>query len=225
MKTAIISDIHGNYPALEAVWRDLETQNCAHVLCLGDVAGYYSGINESIELLVQNKVSTLMGNHDAYLAGFSVCTRSKTVNDCIDYQRKVVKHDLFEWIKALPDSYQSEGLFAVHGGLRNHLDEYVDIFDFEAAHHAYPDSRFFLSGHSHIPQISTYNGLTYCNPGSVGQPRDGDPRASYAVFDDSGNFEIRRVEYDINETIKGMINAGFNEYYYKNLWTGTKIGS
>jgi diadenosine tetraphosphatase ApaH/serine/threonine PP2A family protein phosphatase len=77
----------------------------------------------------------------------------------------------------------------------------------------------FVSGHTHVQRLERYHGKIYCNPGSVGQPRDGDPRAAFAIYDD-GNFELCRVEYNMQVVFDSMAAAGFGDYYYGGLRTG-----
>lgn len=111
-------------------------------------------------------------------------------------------------------------LDAVHGGWINPLDEYVRPSEkyFEGM-----ESLFFVSGHSHVPCLWCGKVKKYCNPGSVGQPRDGDWRASFATWD-GGSFEVHRVEYDVEATQRAMFEAGFAPFYFENLSKGTRIG-
>jgi len=107
----------------------------------------------------------------------------------------------------------------VHGGWCDPIDEYLlapaeEYFD-------RVQGRFFASGHTHVQTVAGLGDATYCNPGSVGQPRDDDPTAAFATFDDSC-FEIHRVEYDIGLVGRLMDEAGFNGYYYGCLKTGSR---
>ena len=78
-----------------------------------------------------------------------------------------------------------------------------------------------MSGHTHIQTVQVYGTKSYCNPGSVGQPRDSDPRAAFAIFD-NGEFQVKRVEYDVEKIFTLMKMAGFDDYYYGSLKTGAK---
>ena len=89
MKIALISDIHGNYEALKSVLSDIERFEINHIFCLGDVVGYYSQVNECCDELREREIPTIMGNHDWYMASGSFCPRSQSVNDCLEYLRKV----------------------------------------------------------------------------------------------------------------------------------------
>lgn len=108
-----------------------------------------------------------------------------------------------------------------HGGWNDHLDEYLYSVD-EHYFQNFP-AKYFFSGHTHLPCKIELGEKLYCNPGSVGQPRDGDPRASFALFD-NGQVHLRRVIYDIDVIACNMKSSGFNDYYYENLYYGQKIG-
>lgn len=219
----IISDIHGNFPALRQVMKELRLCGCSKVFCLGDVAGYYSMVNECIDLLRSENVVTIKGNHDSYLLGESSCPRSKSANDCISYQKKNIAPENLIWLKGLSTTIFIPEFSAVHGGWHDNLDEYITNFDFDDKTVLEIDSKIFFSGHTHVQTLQEKNGIKYCNPGSVGQPRDHDPRAAYAILNDS-EIALCRVSYDIDETAEHMKNAGFNDYYYRNLYLGYKIG-
>lgn len=222
-KIGIISDIHGNYPALKAVIDELERQNCNKIICLGDIAGYYCMINECVSLIFEKGIFCLKGNHDSYLLGESSCPRSRSAADCIRYQQGIIKNEYMKWFKSLKPVYINGDFFAVHGGLDDPLDEYIEEFDFDKAQKISPQSKIFLSGHSHIQNIQSKEKVIYCNPGSVGQPRDYNPKAAYAVLDD-GVISLFRTEYNIDEIAKSMDCAGFSDYYYRNLYKGCRIG-
>lgn len=217
---AIISDIHGNHAALIAVLDELDRIGVEKIICLGDVGGYYCQINECCETLQARNVFSLMGNHDWYLATGEHCQRSNSANRCLDYQRKVISKINLDWLTTLKPKAKIDGLNIVHGGWNDPLDEYVMP---STEYFADIQGHFFASGHTHIPCIWSGGGKTYCNPGSVGQPRDGDARASFAILNHT-EFSLHRVEYDFKPLQKDMKNAGFEAYFYENLATGTRIG-
>lgn len=216
----IISDIHGNYVALSAVLGRLDEMGVSEVICLGDVGGYYSQINQCCEELQSRKIFSLMGNHDWYLASGEGCPRSDSANRCLDYQRAVISDANRGWLASLTPKAQIGALSIVHGGWNDPLDEYVrpslDYF-------CRLDGTLFSSGHTHVPCVWKGEGITYCNPGAVGQPRDGDPRASFAIFDGS-EFSLHRVDYDFTLVQAEMKRAGFDPYFYENLSLGARIG-
>ncbi|MFH1558862.1 MAG: metallophosphoesterase family protein [Pseudomonadota bacterium] len=216
----IISDVHGNYAALSAVIAALDRMKADAIVCLGDVAGYYAQINECCDLVKERVDLVVQGNHDWYLTSGEECPRSDSANRCLAYQRKVITGSNLEWLATLVPSGVYQQLNLVHGGWRDPLDEYLEL---------HPDyfsnlsGAFFASGHTHLPVLWRKEGKHYCNPGSVGQPRDGDPRAAFATFD-GHRFALHRVSYDIGQTQKMMQEAGFSDYFYNNLDKGVGIG-
>ena len=218
MKTAFISDIHGNFEALKAVLAEIDRLGVDRIFCLGDVVGYYSQVNECCEELRDRKIPCIMGNHDWYLAGGGFCSRSRSVNECISYQRKIITPENLEWIRSFPLFRYVDELRMVHGGWTDPIDEYlkpsVEYFD-------QVEGTVFVSGHTHHQTVQIFGEKIYCNPGSVGQPRDGDPRSAFATFE-SGNFTLFRVEYDMGRVFDLMESAGFNDFYYGGLKTGAQ---
>ena len=215
---ALISDIHGNYSALKEVLKKIDDMGIQEIYCLGDVAGYYTEVNECCEALRRRDIPTVMGNHDWYMAAKSFCPRSNSVNDCLKYQRQVITQDNFDWLAARPLFLQVGELSLLHGGWANPIDEYLEP---TVEYFARLEGRYFASGHVHQQAIKQFGERIYCNPGSVGQPRDGDPRAAFATFD-GHNFQAHRVEYDIGRVGYLMKRAGFSGYYYGGLKTGAK---
>ncbi len=207
---AIISDVHGNYEALKEVLAKIDSLNVSQIVCLGDVVGYYSQVNECCDVMRKKRIQCVMGNHDWYLVSGTPCERSKSVRDCLSYQKKIITDENREWLATFPVTLNIGGISMVHGGWKNPIDEYLEPAEeyFEAM-----ERSVFVSGHTHIQRIDYYKDKIYCNPGSVGQPRDGDNRAAFAVYD-GGNFQLFRVPYDVKKTGILMAEAGFSSYYY-----------
>ena len=218
MTIAFISDIHGNFEALRTVLAKIDALGVEQVVCAGDVVGYYTQINECCEALRERNIPTLMGNHDWYMAGDGFCPRSRSVNECLAYQRTVIKASNLEWLRTLPLQWRIGDVKVVHGGWGDPIDEYLkpslEYFERLAG-------RAFVSGHTHVQTLLHFGNKVYCNPGSVGQPRDGDPRAAFAVYD-GHDFELHRVEYDMQPVFDLMAQAGFSDYYYGGLKSGAK---
>jgi putative phosphoesterase len=218
MKIAFISDIHGNFEALKAVLAEVDRLGISQVYCAGDVVGYYSQINECCRELRERGIPCVMGNHDWYMAGGGFCPRSRSVNDCLVYQRKIIEADHLEWLRTFPVQMRIGEIKMVHGGWADPLDEYLkpsaDYFERVLGN-------VFLSGHTHLQTVQRFGDKLYCNPGSVGQPRDGDPRAAFAVYE-NGEFRLYRVEYDMQRVFDLMQAAGFSDYYYGGLKTGAR---
>jgi putative phosphoesterase len=216
MGIGIISDIHGNYEALKAVLSELDAMKITEVYCLGDVAGYYTQVNECCEELIRRNIPNLMGNHDWYIAGGGWCPRSQSANDCLVYQRRVIKEENVNWLRQAAVQRVVGQIHMVHGGWSDPIDEY--LVEPRAEYFADMDGAMFMSGHTHVQALHQFGEKVYCNPGSVGQPRDGDPRSAFAVYD--GEIALHRVEYDMQVVFDLMEVAGFNDYYYGGLVTG-----
>lgn len=197
----IVSDIHGNITAIRAVLEDMEDVDC--IVCCGDIVGYGPKPRECVQLIKDNSDIVISGNHDNMVVG-SGNYNSNSAREGIKHARKQLYNDDFRWLENLQDSRVEEiaGLDfrIVHaspsGGI-NHIyeDQLEDAFS------EYFDTDVFLYGHTHIPVNKFIDGCLVINPGSVGQPRDGDSRASYATIDpDNLEAEIHRVEYNIDQT-------------------------
>lgn len=215
---ALISDIHGNYTALQEVLKKIDEMKISEIYCLGDVVGYYTQINECCEELQKRDVKCIMGNHDWYMVAKSFCPRSNSVNDCLKYQRKIITEENLNWLSEFPLFRQAGELSMVHGGWCNPVDEYLEPNE---EYFSKIEGKYFASGHNHCQVFKKFGDKIYCNPGSVGQPRDDDSRTAFATFDGK-NFHLHRVEYDIDKVGELMDKAGFNGYYYGCLKTGSK---
>lgn len=221
---AILSDIHGNLPALESVLEDMRRYPVTEILSLGDVSGYYPFINETIALLREHRARNLIGNHDRYIIDDTDCPRSRSANLALAYQRSVITEEHRRWLaQSLPSLHDEEASY-VHGGWHDPEDEY--LYRISPAYFASLPQRFFFCGHTHVQvSFSFPNGQVFTNPGSVGQPRDGIADAAYALFDTTTKrIVLRRVAYDIDRVAYEMKRLGFEEKFYENLYRGTRIG-
>jgi putative phosphoesterase len=220
MKIAILSDIHSNLAALKAVLADVEAQGCSQIISLGDVVGYHAEPGECIDLLMQHNVKNIMGNHDYYLIGEENCPRSRLVSQIIDYQKGIVTSSQKDWLAQSVSSLIIDDMYMVHGGWKDPMDQYL----YKICSSDIPEgARVLFSGHTHVQCLAEFGQRYYCNPGSVGQPRDGDPRAAYAIVD-ANHIILRRINYDIDKTVQTMIAAGFDSKFYMNLYAGAQIG-
>lgn len=222
-RLAVISDVHGNYPALKAVLEDIDKSNIDEIICLGDVVGYYCQVNECIDLIRERGILCLLGNHDYYMIS-GTCCESKTVKMCIDYQSTIIRKDNLEWLKSLKPNLDTDEISFRHGGWSDAIEQRITVFDFNWVKD-FPQ-RLFFSGHTHIQgvQHDELGGKVYCNPGSVGQPRDDNPKAAYAIVHPDLRIELKRVEYDIDEIVNKMKEANQGDWIWKGLYTGEKVG-
>lgn len=218
---AVISDVHGNFPALRSVLAAADRLGCTRVISLGDVTGYYAQPDKCIDLLAERGAVQLLGNHDSYLVEGTACPRSRLVSSLLEHQAQVVRRDQVEMLAGLSSQYEEGNACFVHGGWEDPRDQYL--------YRVSPDKlsgpwRYYFSGHTHVQVLASLGEKIYCNPGSVGQPRDGDPRAAFALFDGT-SIVLQRVAYDIEETAAAMRSAGYDEpRLWENLYIGAQIG-
>jgi putative phosphoesterase len=228
-KIAFISDIHGNMPALKAVLDDIEKKDVSRIYCLGDLVGYYCFFNEVVDKIRSLNIPTVIGNHDhALVYNSGVIEHSKTCTNILHWQLENAKPETLSFLKSLPTSlninFGGREIMMVHAGLQDHVDEYLfDVSDAYMKEHNF-NSDVLVSGHTHlISYKKLYSGKAWFNPGSVGQPRDLNPKASYLVLDEDLNPEFVRVAYDYEVVIKAMKENGFDDYISGGLKTGKKI--
>ena len=222
-RLAVISDIHGNYPALKAVLDDIDKAGIEKIICLGDIVGYYCQVNECIDLLREREIQCLLGNHDYYMIS-GKCCESKTVKICINYQKTIIRKENFDWLVTLKPEYEIDSISFRHGGWNDAVEERISTFDFKWVRDY--SHKLFFSGHTHIQGIQKddESDKLYCNPGSVGQPRDDNPKAAYAIVDSDNRIELRRVKYDIDAIVAKMKEANQGDWIWKGLYTGEKVG-
>lgn len=225
---AFISDIHGNWPALQAVLADIDTRNVNQTFCLGDLVGYYAQINEVIECIRQRNIKTIIGNHDyAMVHTNGIIERSKTCTNVLTKQLTYIKDDNLDFLRKLPNQLVVETEFGkilcMHGGLNDYIDEYLPPLTNTYFASLDPTIKFVITAHNHKPAVMHFDKLMYGNCGSVGQPRDHNPRASYLIWD-NGIMNIRRVCYNINQTREAMRSLNFEDYISDVLYKGYHIG-
>jgi len=210
MRVGIISDIHGNSFGLAAALADLDQQGVDCVLGAGDLVGYYPYVNEVFELLRLREMTWIIGNHECYLLGRLTVPQERWEAYNMNYVGRVIEYDHQEWLTQLPTEryleFDGARWMLCHGSPWA-VDEYI-----------YPNYKYFerfnsveadviVMGHTHIPMVRRVGRMLLINPGSCGQPRDGNPQAAYALVDTrTYQVEIRRIAYDV-ETICHRILA------------------
>jgi diadenosine tetraphosphatase ApaH/serine/threonine PP2A family protein phosphatase len=227
VKRAVISDIHGNIEALEAVLADAREQGATKFYCLGDIVGYGPNPRECVDRVLSFD-AVILGNHDqgalydpegfssgAERAIFWTRDQLETVQDDAEQAAK-----RWDFLSQLPRTVREPQCLFVHGSPRNPLNEYVfpeDVYNQRKLERLFAlVDRFSFQGHTHVPGIFTEDnrfqapaefgyqcklpsGKAMINVGSVGQPRDGDPRACYVLLSEE-QLEYRRVTYDFTKT-------------------------
>jgi diadenosine tetraphosphatase ApaH/serine/threonine PP2A family protein phosphatase len=227
MRLAVLSDIHANLAALDAVRGDLPDVD--EVWVLGDIVGYGPQPNEVIAALQAMGARSVMGNHDgASIGQVDVSWFNPDAARAIAWTTDAVDDNARAYLATLPQVRREGEVTAVHGSPRDPTWEYITGPEVAGANLASFETRLCLHGHTHVPivfraddggvqvvpalpgsPVSVRAGRQLVNPGSVGQPRDGNPAASYLVMEiESGIAEFRRVNYDIALTQRLMHDAG-----------------
>jgi len=225
-KLALISDVHGNLPALEAVLTELDKHSPEHWLCLGDVVGYGPFPSECIDLIRERNIPTVMGNHDAGVAGKLTIRHFKDPNKkLIVLTQDILSNDQKDWLSNLPykiaKTNKEQDWLAVHANPQAPKKwGYVDSAIKARKMLGEIEEKLCFVGHTHIPgivsdQIGVMNfnkeNKFLINPGSVGQSRDGDYRASCCIIDlEKYNMEILRISYPIEKVLTGLYKMGFS---------------
>lgn len=227
MRFAIFSDIHANLEALEAVLQDAEECRCTHFVCLGDVVGYNANPQECVARIRELDCPTVKGNHDEQA---SLTESSRDFNElaerAIDWTREHLGEEDKEWLRGLPFQRQVRDFTIVHATLDS-PERWRYVFNNLDATASFPyqHTTICFFGHTHVPMAFIRDEAVqrvrvdelsidmtkkyFINTGSVGQPRDGDWRAAYCVYDVEKNMvEQRRVEYDLETTQKKIVQAG-----------------
>jgi diadenosine tetraphosphatase ApaH/serine/threonine PP2A family protein phosphatase len=242
MRLAVLSDIHANLAALDAVLADLDAQPAVEqVWACGDIVGYGPQPNEVIDRLRQREARAVMGNHDGAAIGVvDVTWFNDAAAAAIRWTEGVLTAESRAFLAALPERRVEGELTAVHGSPRDPIWEYIVSPDVAAANLDRFDTRVCLFGHTHYPVVyaaqdggvqriettretaaTLPQARLMLNPGSVGQPRDGDPDSSYLILDlTAATAEFRRVPYDIERTQGLMRAAGLPEWLAERLSHG-----
>ena len=201
MKFAVISDIHGNLPALEATLVDLPIVDA--ILCCGDIVGYYPDVNEVCEVLQEREVVAIRGNHDAYVLGLLRPDPAKREKYYTDWTRSHLSEPSRRWLASLPEEKKIKADdFSLHVRHASPWDEETYIYPDSPsiAKISLKKSEILILGHTHHPMMIRAGEGYVLNPGSVGQPRDWNPMAGYALIDTvSGRMEHRRVSYNFKQ--------------------------
>jgi len=242
-KTALISDIHANIDALEAVLADIDQQGIKEILCLGDIVGYGAAPAECLRILRKRCSAFVIGNHDAYtLLSLDKYQMEKRVRDGILFAQQALTKEEKKWIRSLPLSTEVGSITIVHASLHNPdsfyymsgKDDFLQHFDKQP-------TKVSFFGHTHRPEVALLRNeadvgfgipgegevlleadkACAINVGSVGQPRDRDVRSAYGIYDsERHSFTLRRVSYDIEKAARRILDAGLPEENAVRLFMG-----
>ncbi len=241
---AIISDIHANIEALDAVLADIEEQGVHDIICLGDIVGYNAAPAECIQRIRKLGCRVVKGNHDHYCSDPKVNLDDFQPNaaSAIEWTRRQLSSSDIAWLYNLPYTSKLAGITFVHSTLDSpeHFGYTFSTEDVASSFHS-QSSMIAFHGHTHVPcifrkgsddHISRHaaedtlfeGGKYFVNVGSVGQPRDGIPKACYAIYTPKGvtpyAISFRRVDYDIEAACRRIEAAGLPERLINRLYTG-----
>jgi len=224
---AIVSDIHGNLDALDAVLDSIRDQSVDHTACLGDIVGYGPQPLECLQALRRMNATIVAGNHDfAVTAKLDISTFNPLARESALWTRAALDSESLSFLSQLPLVEDLDGFTIVHGALHApQLFDYIQSCYEASLSLAAMEQAVCFVGHSHVPIAFVQNGLiSYCtdrtipidpeartivNVGSVGQPRDRDPGACYATYDtDASEVMLHRVHYDVDSTGAKIDAAG-----------------
>ena len=228
MRYAVFADIHGNLEALETALECARKRRLSQFMVLGDLVGYGANPNECLDWALQNAGLHVLGNHEAAIIHAIARERfTDSAREAIDWTAERLKPDLVAKIQNLP-YLQIDGSMTLAHGTLHRAEEFHYLFDESDAHKSFLALRtsYGFVGHSHVPcffaekartggsleegVLKLKKGERYLlNPGSIGQPRDGDTRLSFGIFDeDELTFEIVRLPYDNKTASKKIIKEG-----------------
>lgn len=241
MKTAVISDVHGNFEALRAVLEEIERLDVDDLFSLGDAVGYGPEPQACVDLLRREASVNIMGNHDAAAVGMTDAAHfNVNARRAVEWTRRTLDEEAAAFLSALPYTRCREGILLAHAspGEPGAWHYVTTMEDAALCFDSFTEESCFV-GHTHVPFIVSQRpdgsveatesggsvleeGCRYLvNVGSVGQPRDRDSRASYALVDTGeGTVEIRRVPYDISKTQELMRRHELPPFLIERLESG-----
>jgi putative phosphoesterase len=248
MRIALISDIHANLPALEAVVSDLTqratSQPFAAVYCLGDLGGYAAQPNEVQELVMTQGYPTILGNYDEgvgferedcgchYVKPFDI--EMSTISFRWTREHTTQAHKA--WLRTLPRAIrfvaERHRVLLCHGSPRSTTEYLFEnrsegyLRQFTPGGRADAQADVIVFGHTHVPYHRVVDGVHFVNTGSVGRPKDGDPRAGYCILtlaDEVVTAEQIRIPYDVELACRRLVEAGLPEYFAAYLQTGGRV--
>ncbi len=232
-RIAVISDIHSNLVALEPVLEKINDESVDAIIVAGDHVGYYTQINETLEKLEKTSYVSIMGNHDFAAVETCPLTRARLnpfAQVAIEYTRLHISSKSHAWLVKLPLrailKYEDLKILMVHGHPEKPF-EYLIGYNEERTLEMIRDvlekidTDILITGHTHIPRVVSNKNKYYINPGSVGQPRDRDNRASFAIMDlDKKEFQIHRIDYDIDQVKRLVQEALLPKELWERLYEG-----
>ncbi len=215
MLIALIADVHSNVVALNAVLEALDNIHVEKILHAGDVIGYNPYPNETVKLFIEHNIISIRGNHDRALVEGDSSGFNPYAATALEWTGNMISQENIQYISGLKDvqSFEIEGrkIVMVHGSPHD-PEEYVYPEDAIPGFISEVDTDILVLGHTHVQFIREYPEGIILNPGSIGQPRDGNPDAGFAILDtDPGKVKLKRIGYDIEKVIDDILAARLPE--------------
>lgn len=212
MKFALISDVHANIIALQAVLKDIDGREVDAILSAGDVVGYYPYPVETIALFRERRIISIQGNHDRAVLNAGDINFNPMARSAVTWTADHIDDRSREFLRGLPRhlSIELDGVrVSMYHGAPFDDDYYLFEDEADESLLAMANCDLLVLGHTHVPFIRRHPGGIILNPGSVGQPRDGDPDPSYAIYDTVRRRAMYlRVPYDVTEVVERTLRAG-----------------
>ncbi|MEW6070117.1 MAG: metallophosphoesterase family protein [Candidatus Thermoplasmatota archaeon] len=223
MKLGIIADVHSNLPALEVALDALELEKVDKIIHAGDVVGYNPYPNEVIEIFKERKILSILGNHDRAVLAQDTLGLNIYAAQAVLWTIDQLLDKSLEYLKTLKTreklSLEAE-LSIIHGSPWND-DEYVYEHELTPKFLEEVGTEILIYGHTHVPCVKRFGNGIIINPGSVGQPRDGNSRASYAVLDlATKEVKLQRVIYNTRAVMEKILKEGLPEFLAQRLALG-----
>jgi len=240
MRYLVVSDIHSNYEAFSSVIKDSRDE-WEEILCLGDIIGYGPDPEGCIELLKSYPHNALAGNHDGLLSKrLAPSFFNPRALDALKRNETLLSPESLAFLEGLPPQKEHPQATLVHGSLTAPMTDYILNHSSIKTNFLLLKGKLLFFGHTHLPALyqlvqgeitgkqgvsgalwNLKEGRFLINPGSVGQPRDHDPRAAYGIWDsDSETWQFRRCPYPIDKTVEKMKDRGFPAFQYNRLLKG-----
>ena len=220
MRIGLIADIHSNLPALRAV---LDHMKADTILCAGDIVGYYPFPNEVIELVKEHDLRSIYGNHDKAVITGDTSWFNPIAASAIEWTRDNISLEGIKFLEELPAQLMFEDVAIVHGSPHD-SDEYVYPTTSPTRLEKFLDQvskKVLVLGHTHVQWSLELGDRKIINPGAVGQPRDVNPKAAYAILDTkSKEFTMHRIGYDVEETASKTLEVGLPQHLARRLFFG-----
>jgi len=246
MKYAIISDIHSNYSALCCVLDEIKKENVEKIFCCGDIVGYCGEPNECVERVKKENIVSVLGNHDAVMIDKAELDWfNEDAKEALIVNKQLLTQENIKYFESLKDKEIIDQIIFLHGSLQDPVFEYLDnLYLLRGNIRMLKDTNICFCGHTHRPFVYVYDTLKnkenfwipsyndfifeiketqkcIVNAGSVGQPRDGDNRACFVIYDtDNLTIEFKRVEYNIFLTQQKMKALNLSDFLIKRLEFG-----